>query len=294
MSETIGVIGLGIMGGAMARNMLEKNMPVVGYDISQPAIERFRDAGGIPLASIQGVVEASSVMLLSLPTEAAFCSVVQAIADAGPKGKTVIELSVMPLVAKEQAHAMLGQAGCVLLDCPVSGTGAQAVVRDLVVFASGDMQAYEQVKPVFEAISRKQIYLGDFGNGSKMKFIANHLVAIHNAAAAEAFTLAEKANIDRHTLYEALQDSAGTSRMFQVRGPLMAKKNYTEPTATIAMFLKDLGIISQFAADLHCSTPLFGASALLYEAAYKLGLGAMDTAAVCQVLENGTDLRSEK
>src|SRR5690606_6509317 len=98
---------------------------------------------------------------------------------------------------------------------------------------SGDKPAYEQAKAVFDAISRKQVYLGEFGNGSRMKFIANHLVAIHNAAAAEAFTLAEKANIDRQVLYEALQDSAGTSRMFQVRGPLMVDRSYSEPTATI-------------------------------------------------------------
>ncbi len=290
MADSIGVIGLGIMGSAMSRNLIQNGMKVVGYDISAPAADRLREMGGQPLASIAEVVNESSIILTSLPTVDAFASATQAIAQAGAAGKIVIELSVMPLAPRLQAHEQLKQADCILLDCPVSGTGAQAITRDLVVFASGDPQAYEKIRPVLDAIARKQVYLGEFGNGTKMKFIANHLVTIHNVAAAEAFTLADKAGMDRQAVYEALEDSAATSRMFQVRGPLMVKDDYSDATARISMFLKDVRIIGDFAADMHCPTPLFSASTQVYYAADNQGLGDLDTAAVCKVLEGGAGL----
>lgn len=285
MKQIVGVIGLGIMGSAFARNMIKNGLNVVGYDPTESAIARFSDTGGVPLDSIAAVIEASSVILTSLPTTETFLSATQAIAEADPQGKIVVELSTMPLPSKEQARAALEKAGCVLLDCPVSGTGAQAAAQDLVIFGSGVKEAYDAVKVVLEGFSRKQIYLGAFGNGTKMKFLANHLVGIHNAAAAEVFTLAGKAGIDLQTVFDALQDSAGTSRMFQVRGPLMVKGDYSEATARISMFLKDLDVIGEFAADLRCPTPLFDATTQLYYAALNQGLAESDTAAVCRILE---------
>jgi putative dehydrogenase len=286
MTQVVGVVGLGIMGGAIARNMVKNGMKVVGYDPTASAAERLRDSGGTPLASIEEVVKVSSVILTSLPTVDVFRSATLAIAAAEPQGRIVIEVSTMPLADKEQARAALEQAGCVLLDCPISGTGAQADTQDLVIFGSGVTEAYDAVKVVLEGFSRKQIYLGAFGNGTKMKFIANHLVGIHNAAAAEAFTLAGKAGIDLQTVFDALQDSAGTSRMFQLRGPLMVKGAYSPPTARISMFLKDLDVIGEFAANLRCPTPLFSATTQLYYAALNQGLAESDTAAVCKVLED--------
>lgn len=285
MVDVVGVIGLGIMGGAMSRNLIANGISVVGYDPSESAGSKFREMGGELQDSIADVVAKSSTILLTLPTVEALLSASQAIADVQLDGKIVIELGVMPLSAKIQARTILEQSGCTLLDCPVSGTGSQAQTGDLVVFASGPQSAYEQVKTIFGYFSRKSVYLGEFGNGSKMKFIANHLVAVHNAAAAEAFTLADKAGIDRRLLYDALGDSAATSRMFQIRGPLMVANDYSQPTARISMFMKDLDIISDFAAKLSCPTPLFGVTTQLYFAAQNLGLGDMDTAAVCKVLE---------
>ena len=134
-------------------------------------------------------------------------------------------------------------------------------------------------------MSRAQKYVGAFGNGSRMKFIANHLVTIHNLASAEAFVLGEMAGLDPALVFDVIVDSAGSSRMFQIRGPMMVRGQYDEPAATLTTHLKDLDIIGKFAADLHCPTPLFTAAAQFYHAGVAQGRGGQDTGAVCAVLE---------
>ncbi len=288
--HTTGIIGLGIMGGAMSANLLKAGHTVAGFDISPEATARFTANGGRLLASAADVMRAAPVTITSLPTVKAFLAVYAELAQHAAQdkqaGKILVDCCTMPIDIKEQALAGLAGTGVFMLDCPVSGTGAQAINKDLVVLGSGDQAAFEKARPVFEGMSRKQVYLGAFGKGSTMKFLANHLVNIHNVAAAEAFTLAAKAGIDLHVVYETLQDSAATSRMFQMRGPLMVADRYDDnPSAQIDMFMKDLDIIGKFAERLHCPVPLFSLAAQFYHAAQSQGLGAEDTAAVCRTME---------
>lgn len=154
-----------------------------------------------------------------------------------------------------------------------------------MVFGSGHKEAFHQALPALEGMSRRQLYLGEFGAGTTMKLIANHLVAIHNTAAAEALVLAQKSGLDLQQVYDVLTDSAGTSRMFQVRGPLMVQGKYDEPTARISMFMKDLDLIGEFGRGLRCPTPLFDATSQLYVAATNAGYADLDSAAVKKVLE---------
>jgi L-threonate 2-dehydrogenase len=294
MKNTVGFIGLGIMGGSMAKNLVCNGFTVVGYDPSETASHALALNGGKPLASIDEVIESASCVVTSLATVAVFKSVMSRIAELKCDGKTVIEVSTMPLDVKQEAFLQLKDAGVFLLDCPVSGTGAQAATQDLVIFGSGDAAKFEQVRPVLAGFSRRQAYLGEFGNGSKMKFIANLLVGIHNAAAAEAFTLAGKAGMDLQVVFDALYDSAGASRMLQVRGPLMVKGDYSNPTARISMFMKDLDVITGFAAGLHCPTPLFGLVTQLYYCASSADLHDEDTAAVCRIFERMANLNRDE
>ena len=283
--HTTGVIGLGIMGGAMSANLLKAEHDVVGFDISPDASARFTANGGRLMASAAEVLRTAPVIITSLPSIKAFLAVYADLAQHAMPGRILIDCCTMPIEVKEQALAGLAGTGMVMLDCPVSGTGAQAVNKDLVVLCSGDQAAFDTARPVFEGMSRKQVYLGAFGKGSVMKFLANHLVNIHNVAAAEAFTLAAKAGVDLNVVYETLQDSAATSRMFQMRGPLMVADRYDNPSAQIDMFMKDLEIIGHFAERLRCPVPLFALATQFYHAAQSQGLGAQDTAAVCRTLE---------
>ena len=270
----------------MTANLIKAGHTVIGYDISADAVRRFTAAGGKALVSIEEVIRGAPVVITSLPTVKAFETVFAAIARVAGADVVVIDTCTMPLETKTAALALFEGTSVRMLDCPVSGTGAQAVTKDLVVFGSGDADAFEKARPVLEGISRKQVYLGDFGRGSSMKFIANLLVNIHNVAAAEAITLGIKAGIDPATVVETLQDSAATSRMFQMRGPLMVQNRYDEPSARISLHMKDLGIITGFAEQLHCPVPLFTTATQLYHAAMSQGLEGEDTAAVCRVLES--------
>src|SRR5207244_6926733 len=139
--------------------------------------------------------------------------------------------------------------------------------------------------PVFDAIARAHYHVGVFGNGSKVKFVANLLVAIHNVAAAEALVLARKAGLDLKKTFTVLADGAGSSRMFQVRGPMMVKRDYSKATMKLDVWQKDMTIIADFARQAGCPTPLFAASGPIYTAAVAAGRGKEDTAAVCAVLE---------
>jgi 3-hydroxyisobutyrate dehydrogenase-like beta-hydroxyacid dehydrogenase len=206
------------------------------------------------------------------------------------KGSVIIETSTLPIEDKLLARDVFKKNGVTLLDCPLSGTGAQARTKDLVVLGSGDEKAFESTKQVLEGFSRAHYYLGEFGNGSRMKFVANLLVAIHNVAAAEAFALGMKAGLSPEVIYKVIGDGAGSSRMFQVRGPQMVAGDYGEATMKVEVWQKDMKIIGEFAAGLGVATPLFSASGPIYNAAMAQGFAKDDTAAVCAVLERMSGL----
>ena len=283
-TQTAGVIGLGIMGSAMSANLVKAGFAVAGYDPLPAARARLKRAGGTPCGSAAGVAKRSSLIVLSLPSEAALDSVVAELVAAGVRGLILAETSTLPLTAKERARKALAKAGITLLDCPLSGTGAQAVTRDIVVYASGDAAAIASLGPLFAGFARAAHNLGAFGNGTRMKFVANLLVAIHNLAAAEAMVLAEKAGLDPAQVVGLVASGVGTSRVFELRAPMMAAKHYEPPTMRNAMWSKDLAVIGEFATSLNCPTPLFSAVLPLHAATLAAGLGGEDTAAIHAVL----------
>jgi 3-hydroxyisobutyrate dehydrogenase-like beta-hydroxyacid dehydrogenase len=286
MKGSIGIIGLGIMGGAFAKNLAAGGWKVVGYDIDAARNREAQAAGAEIAHSAEAVAEAAADIVTSLPTPRAVLDTAEAIARAGVPKRTVIEASTLSLDDKLAVKAILEKAGHTVLDCPMSGTGAQAAVKDLVVYASGDAQAIQRLEPAFLGFARKVHDLGAYGNGSKMKFIANHLVAIHNVAAAEAMVLAIKAGLDPHQTVEVIASGAGTSRVFELRAPMMADNKYLPATMRSSTWVKDLTVIGGFASSLGCPVPLFTLSATLHAGVLSAGRGAEDTGAVCAVLEN--------
>ncbi|MDB5805386.1 MAG: hypothetical protein JWN73_2708 [Betaproteobacteria bacterium] len=291
----VGVIGLGNMGGAMAANLAKNGYAVVGYDTTPARRAALKAAGGSAVASIAAVAKAANLIITSLPTEGAVHAVMGELAATRLKGRIVAEMSTMTLATKEAARATLAKAGMVLLDCPVSGTGKQAKAQDLVVLASGPAQAVKAFEAAFPGMSRSHYYVGPFGNGSKMKFVANLLVSIHNTSAAEAFVLGKKAGLDPAMIYKVIGDGAGSSRIFQVRGPMMVKGDYhVNPSVSNYIQQKDMRIITDFARDLDVPTPVFNASTPYYAAAIAMGHGDSDTAAVCAVLEEWAGIGKQR
>ena len=285
VSGRVGVVGLGIMGSAISASLVRAGIPTLGFDVVAKRRNDLARAGGIPARTVRDLARRAPILLISLPSSEALLEVAAEIAAAKATEGIVIETSTLPIATKEEARRILGKNDVILLDCPLSGTGAQARTRDLAVYASGSRSAYRRCIPVFEAFARTHYYLGAFGAGSKMKFLANLLVAIHNVSAAEALVLGMKAGLDPDLMVKVLGDGAGASRMLQVRGPMMARNRYSEATMKVGVWQKDMKIIAEFARELDCPTPLFAATSAIYNAAMAQGFAEADTASVCAVLE---------
>ena len=285
MDKTVGIVGLGIMGGAIARNLVERGWRVIGFDIDATRCAELALAG-VTIAEDPGrVVGSAPVIMTSLPSPAAVEDVALRIANSAAPPRIVVELSTLTIADKLRFEAILARAGHIALDCPLSGTGAQAKNRDLVVYASGDSAAIAQCADLFADFARQSADLGAYGNGSRMKFIANHLVAIHNVATAEAMLLAQRAGLDPNMVVDMVGPGAGGSRMFQMRAPMMVEGVYDPATMKVSMWEKDMAIIAEFAAAVGCATPLFTLTQPVYAQAMAMGLGEQDTASVFEVLK---------
>jgi L-threonate 2-dehydrogenase len=285
MDKTVGIIGLGIMGGAIARNLVERGWRVIGYDTDAARRAELAAANVTIAADATQVARDAAVIMTSLPSPAAVEAVAQAIASSGQSPRIVVELSTLTIADKLRFEATLKKAGHIALDCPLSGTGAQAKNRDLIVYASGDSAAIARCKDLFADFAKQSADLGAYGNGSRMKFVANHLVAIHNVATAEAMILAQRAGLDPKMVVEMVGPGAGGSRMFQMRAPMMVEGVYEPATMKVSTWKKDMAIIAEFADEVGCATPLFTLTQPVYTQAMAMGLGDQDTAAVFEVLK---------
>ncbi|MGA7252155.1 MAG: NAD(P)-dependent oxidoreductase [Pseudolabrys sp.] len=291
---TVGVIGLGIMGGAFAKNLVAAGWRVIGYDISA-AKRREAKRAGVELVNDAAEVAAEApIILTNLPKPQALMDTVQRVAAAKLKGKVVAEMSTFTISDKEKAERVLRKAGHIMIDCPVSGTGSQAKSRDLVFYASGDAKTIARLRPVLMGFGRNVFNVGQFGNGSRMKYVANLLVAINNVASAEAMVLGMKAGLDPRMIVDLVTAGAGHSRVFELRAPMMAKGRYDDVTMKISVWDKDMQVIGDYARKIRVPTPIFNATKGIYVKAMKSGLGSRDTAAVCAVLEKMAKLKRPK
>lgn len=285
MREVVGVVGLGVMGGAIIRNVAASQRQTVGYDVDPAKTKQATDDGIDVEASVAALAERVPVILTSLPNPKAVVDVAGQIAASKAKDLVVIEASTLALDDKFEFQRILAEAGHSAVDCTLSGTGAQAKVGDLAVYASGDEAVVERLKPLFSSFSRQTHYVGPYGNGSKMKYVANLLVAIHNVSAAEAMVLGMKAGLDPHHLVELVKSGVGNSRIFELRAPLMADNRYQPVQSTIAMWQKDLSVIGDYISKIGCAAPLFSATLPLYASAFAHGHLDDDAASVCEILE---------
>ena len=281
---SIGVVGLGIMGSAMAGHLMKAGYRVVGYDVRAARARELRTAGGSAAKDCGDVGRQARIIITSLPSAEALTQTVDDLQRVARPGQVVVETSTLSLETKLRARRRLRASGIELLDCPISGTGSQARDKDIVVYASGTRRGYHRVSTVLDAFTRAHYFVGPFGTGSKVKFVANLLVAIHNVAAAEALVLTMKAGLDARKVLKLITEGAGSSRVLQLRGPMMVKGDYRNATMTLATWQKDVAIIAEFARQVGVATPLFSATAPIYAAAVT-ERSDEDTAAVCAVLE---------
>jgi L-threonate 2-dehydrogenase len=281
----VGIVGLGIMGGSFARNLVDSGWRVVGYDVDASRRRAMARAGVEIAADAADVARKAKTIITSLPSPKALAATVKAIVKAKQPRRVIVEASTFTLEDKTAAEAALRNAGHIMLDCPMSGTGAQAKVKDLVVYASGGSAEIKKLKSMFAGFTRAVHDVGAFGNGSRMKYVANLLVAIHNVATAEAMVLGMKSGLPPQLIFDLIKTGAGNSRIFELRAPMMVQNNYDRATMKISVWQKDMDVIGGFARNIGVPTPMFDASSAIYTKARKSGHDDHDTAAVCAVLE---------
>lgn len=283
---SVGMIGLGIMGSAMSKNLIKAGFSVIGYDVLPRAVDAFVAAGGRAAKSVGEVGSSADILITSLPAASALFDVARELLTLPRADRIVAETSTFTLDDKTKAQEQLGQVDIIMLDCPLSGSGVQALERDVLVYGSGPKEAYDRCLPVFNGFSRAPHYLGVFGNGSKMKYVANLMVAVHTVVAGEAFTLARKAGLDPAQMFAVVSDGAAGSRALDVRGEMLIADTYLPiRTMPLELWRKDVRVIADFANSLACPTPMFSAAVPLFNAAVASGYGDQDTAAVAAVIE---------
>lgn len=281
MGIKVGIVGLGKMGLPLAARLLEKGFTVNGY--RRHTMDDFVALGGTPLASCKEVAQRSDVVLTCLPNDAALLEVTtgeQGLVAGAHPGLVVIEVSMLTLQGKERARQELERAGIQMLDCPISGTPAMIAPGKTVFFGSGDKETFEKFLPVFEAITSNNFYLGEFGAGSKMKCVANLLVAIHNLAAAEAMVLSTSAGLDPAMVMKVINPSIAGSAAFASRAPMMVAKQYDPPLGSVGQVKEFILIIRELTTSLGVATPLLDVAEHYYEGAIEAGHGDRDVAAI--------------
>ena len=289
--KTIGSIGLGAMGGSYAKFLIEDNYTVYGVDPDTQNAEIFTSLGGVLLNNISDLIDKSEVIILSLPTVPIFKQVINEIEVNGKsnESKVLIDMNTISLDDKILTKNKLEKLNISMVDATVSGTGAQAKVKDIVVMSSGDKSIVDECDDIFRSFSKQNIYVGDFGNGIKFKILANLLVTVHNTVTAEALLLGQKAGLEEKMIYEVLNAGAATSVMLDKRMPLMINKNYEPATASMRIFLKDIDVITDYLKSNNLSSPTFEAAANLYNQSKENIPITHDTAAIYEQLKNNNE-----
>jgi len=296
MTQTIGFIGLGVLGSAVAKNLIEGGLNVVGCDVSSAARQHANELGISLVNSPQTLATQVDVIFTCLPSAESLRDVV-----SGPHGITkvavanqpVIDMSTLTLADKEEFANACTAAGRIPIDCPVSGNRIMALNKKLTAFFSGETQVFQQMEQVLGCFCSKIHYVGAFGNGIKVKLCGNILNLVHNSVAAEAMVLAIKSGLDPKMFHEVISGSGSSSAMFEVRGAMMVDEDYQKESMNMSVPLKDARIISEHAAQLSCPLPIYQVALQNYYAAAAQGHVNDDAAVVCRIMERAANAMRE-
>lgn len=296
MGERIGFIGLGVLGSAMVPHLLARGYSVLGYDINPQAMGALQTAGMEGAGSPREAADGADHVITCLPSLESLRQVYSGsdgLDKSSRRDQIVLEVSTFPVAEKEWARDAIAQAGKRLLDCPVTGNRILAKERKLTAFCSGNADDHETVRPVIDAFAHRQFFVGEFGDGMKMKFCANILNLVHNAAAAEVMVLGMKSGLDPKRIHEVIGGSGSSSSMFEVRGAMMAENDYDHEGMNFSIPIKDSRFISDHAHRLQVPTPIYHVALQSYYAAVAQGLGDLDAAAVCRAMERAANVDRE-
>ncbi len=286
MSMKVGVVGLGVMGGAFSGHMLDAGMEVAGYDPIDAMYEKFKGKSLRRASSPADAARGADLVMTSLPN---YKVVEEAVLGEGgalegmPSGGVIADMSTVPPKFSRAMAEKAGERGVHWLDCPVSGVGKQAAVKDLVVMSAGPRAAFEKAKPAFDAIGKKTIFVSEQnGLAAQLKLVVNLVLFINMAGASEGLTLGLKAGISADVMLETLCSGAAGSNVLDVRGEDMLADNFPE-SGPIWIVLKDLECAIESAKDLDVPVPLGGLLEHLYMAQRSKGRQHEDGSSIFRI-----------
>ena len=283
----IGLVGLGLLGHALASRFRAGGHDVVGHDGLAARREALRRLGGAPAGSAREVAERADLVCVVLPTLESVEAVILGADGVGPgrPGRTVIlQMStISPALTARLAQGTAAR-GLDFLDCPVSGTSAMVARGEGVFFAAGDAAVFERCRPALESALPRAVRVGPAPHATVLKLVANLLVGLHSAAAAEALTMVRRSGLDVARALEILSGSAAASRMLDVRGPMVARDEFP-PQMKLELFMKDLHLIQEAGRAAGAALPLTDVAERLYAAALEAGHHGEDLAVVVKAIE---------
>lgn len=283
----IGIVGVGLLGSAVASRLLRGRFEVTGYDTRPEQVEALRSQGLKAAVSLAEAAAGADAVFTILPSLESVDHAVRGsggLLETAPREATLIQMSTI----SPELTRRLGEAAAVkglgFLDAPMSGTSGMVARGDCAIFVGGDPDRFEACRPVFDAIARKTFHVGAVGMASLAKLATNLLVGLNTAALAEALVLGRKGGLSPALLVEILQESAAASKMLEVRGPLMADRRF-EPQMKMELFLKDFKLMLEEGQRLGAPLPLTSLTQQLCTATVAAGRGGEDLASVITVLE---------
>ena len=285
MKQRIGFIGVGLMGGWLARHLLAAGYSVIAHDLDPAKVDAIVAAGGSKVASPDLIAAQVDVIILSLPNSHIVADVVKnslKLFETGRPGLVLLDASTADPVMSKALACELAAKGIEMSDCTISGTSEMARVRDTVFMFGGKKEIYEQCIPLFQAMGREWVYMGAHGNGATIKLVVNLVLALNRMALAEGLTLAKKAGLDAAQALEVLKKSAAGSKCMDQKGKYMVEENYLPPIGHLGIHYKDVRLMLDLGASLDCPLPLLAINAQALASQMSKGRGEWDSSAVMQ------------
>jgi 3-hydroxyisobutyrate dehydrogenase-like beta-hydroxyacid dehydrogenase len=294
--KRIGIIGVGLLGSAVATRLLQAKFEVKGYDTRLEQLKALQSCGLLAARSIAEAAAETDAVFTILPSLDSVETTMlgeRGLLDTAPRGCTLIQMStISPELTRRLAKAVMAK-GLGFLDAPMSGTSAMVERGDCTIFVAGDRTRADSCQGVFDAIAKKTHYVGNAGMASLAKLATNLLVGLNTAALAEALVLGAKGGLAPAVLLECLKDSAAASKMVDVRGPLMASHRF-DPQMKIDLFLKDFKLMIEEGLRLGVPLPLTSVAQQLATASAVAGRGEQDLAAIVTILEKLAGLEKDR
>ena len=285
--STIGIVGVGLLGHAIASRLIKAGHTVIGFDVLPDRVSALTAMGGKPASSAAAVAQSAEAVYTLLPSlataEVAILGADGILAGARPDLAVIQMSTISPTLTERLAHEVTAR-GLGFLDCPVSGTSSMVERGDGIFFVGGDRALFESWRPMLESVLPRAVLVGRVGQAMVLKLVANLLVALNSAAAAEALTLARKAGLDLDVALDVLNASAAASSMLKVRGPMIVRGEFVAQMK-LDLFMKDIHLMQEAASAVGAPLPFTDLAERLYAAAQAAGHGGEDLAVVVTALD---------